>query len=97
MDDSWSIPDDPPYYKAAIARGDIEVAFARLQPVDGGLRQGLAVCAGVKGDVRAGVMITPKGSEGRGLEAAQKGEQVFCHVHGGWVASSAIFRSKDHG
>ena len=83
MDDSWTIPDEPPYYKVAMARGDIEVAFARLQPVNDVQRQGVAVCAGVKGDVRAGVMITPKSAQGKGLDPAQKGERVFCHVHGG--------------
>ena len=83
MDDSWHVPDDPPYYKDAIARAEIRVDFARLQPVPEDMKVGVAVCKGVKGDERAGVMITPTAAAGQGLEQARKGEKVFCHIHGG--------------
>jgi hypothetical protein len=85
MDDSWSVPDAPAFYKEAIARGEVEVDFVKLEPVIDSMRKGVAVHPAIKGDVRAGVMISPTNAVGQGLEAAKQGEKVFCHVHGGYV------------
>ena len=83
MDDSWVVPDTPAFYKDAVAKGEIQVDFARLESVSDEMRVGVAVHPAVKGDVRAGVMLTPNKARGRGLELAKQDEQVICHVHGG--------------
>jgi hypothetical protein len=94
---AWVVPDEPEFARRAVERGEVEVEVLGVEAAEEGWRAGVAVCAGVRGERRAGVMVSPlsagegegegegpgAGAAGRGAERAREGEKVLYHIHGG--------------
>ena len=76
--EEWVIPTVPWKLMVEGRRGEV-VDIVRLAPVGKEWRQGIAVCEGIEGVERPGLMLTPPGAVGKGLEQAKEGERVILY------------------
>lgn len=84
LPEEWTVPADTvELYQQAIDRKWCLVDAVKLYPVEAEMITGIADCKGVKGDIRAGFILTPRGSLGQREEKAKDGEKVVMYIHGG--------------
>nr|XP_019044335.1 hypothetical protein I302_07619 [Kwoniella bestiolae CBS 10118]OCF23265.1 hypothetical protein I302_07619 [Kwoniella bestiolae CBS 10118] len=82
--DEWNVTSSPGQgYLDSIARGEVRMGVARLQPVDEKYIMGIADVRAVTAEVRAGFWIDPTMEEGEVDRRAEVGERVLLHIHGG--------------